>query len=77
MFALNAWLPLLCQPVFLSEVATGTEYSHRDGSNPTSILESIEAASGKIVKPIFDYPGGWHFHFNDPDGYELAVWSES
>ena len=37
---------------------------------------SIEAAGGRIVKPIFDFPGGRRFHFADPDGYELAVWSK-
>lgn len=36
----------------------------------------VEAAGGKIVKPIFAFPGGRRFHFTDPDGYELAVWSE-
>ena len=36
----------------------------------------IEAAGGRIVKAIFDFPGGRRFHFTDPDGYELAVWSE-
>jgi uncharacterized protein len=35
----------------------------------------VEKAGGAIVKPIFDFPGGRRFHFTDPDGYELAVWS--
>ncbi|MBN9220667.1 MAG: VOC family protein [Mesorhizobium sp.] len=35
----------------------------------------IEAAGGRIVKPVFEFPGGSRFHFEDPDGYELAVWS--
>ena len=35
----------------------------------------IEEAGGKIVKPVFAFPGGRRFHFQDPDGYELAVWS--
>jgi predicted enzyme related to lactoylglutathione lyase len=35
----------------------------------------IENAGGKILKPIFSFPGGRRFHFADPDGYELAVWS--
>jgi predicted enzyme related to lactoylglutathione lyase len=35
----------------------------------------IEAAGGRIVKPAYDFPGGRRFHFADPDGYELAVWS--
>ena len=38
---------------------------------------AIEAAGGKIVKPIFEFPGGHRFHFTDPEGYELAVWSET
>ncbi|KRE17475.1 bleomycin resistance protein [Bosea sp. Root381] len=36
----------------------------------------IEAAGGRIVRPVFDFPGGRRFHFADPDGYELAVWSK-
>jgi predicted enzyme related to lactoylglutathione lyase len=37
-------------------------------------LEQLGAA---IVKPVFSCPGGRRFHFRDPDGYELAVWSAS
>lgn len=36
----------------------------------------IVAAGGKIVKPVFSFPGGRRFHFADPNGNELAVWSE-
>jgi len=36
----------------------------------------ITGAGGKIVKEIFDFPGGRRFHFTDPNGNELAVWSE-
>ena len=36
----------------------------------------VEAAGGQIVRPIFAFPGGRRFHFNDPAGNELAVWSE-
>ncbi|SDP59185.1 VOC family protein [Phyllobacterium sp. OV277] len=42
----------------------------------TDTLTRVESAGGKIVKPIFDFPGGRRFHFADPDGYELAVWSD-
>src|SRR5262245_33214170 len=38
-------------------------------------LEAVEAAGGTIVKPIFEFPGGRRFHFTDPAGNELAVWS--
>ncbi len=43
-------------------------------------LETVEAeikkAGGTIVVEIFDFPGGKRFHFTDPSGNELAVWSE-
>ena len=35
----------------------------------------LEEAGAKIVKPVFTFPGGRRFHFTDPDGYELAVWT--
>ena len=31
---------------------------------------------GTIVKEIYSFPGGRRFHFIDPNGNELAVWSE-
>lgn len=37
----------------------------------------VVAAGGVIVKPIFAFPGGRRFHFRDPAGNELAVWSET
>lgn len=40
-------------------------------------LSSVEGAGGTIVKPITGFPGGRRFHFSDPDGYELAVWTRS
>lgn len=41
-----------------------------------TIQEKIEAFGGKIIKPIFSFPGGRRFHFSDPNGNEFAVWSE-
>lgn len=35
----------------------------------------LEAAQAVISRPVFAFPGGRRFHFIDPDGYELAVWS--
>jgi predicted enzyme related to lactoylglutathione lyase len=40
-----------------------------------AVQQQVEAAGGRIVRPIFDFPGGRRFHFLDPEGYELAVWS--
>ena len=31
---------------------------------------------GKIVRATFPFPGGRRFHFTDPNGNELAVWSD-
>ncbi|MBF0454230.1 MAG: VOC family protein [Magnetococcales bacterium] len=36
----------------------------------------IEGANGRIVKPVFAFPGGHRFHFCDPNGNEYAVWSD-
>ncbi len=36
----------------------------------------VREAGGTIVKPPFAFPGGRRFHFTDPSGNELAVWSE-
>jgi uncharacterized protein len=41
-----------------------------------AIEAEIAAAGGIIVKPAFSFPGGRRFHFTDPNGNELAVWSE-
>lgn len=38
--------------------------------------QAIEDAGGKIERPIFPFPGGRRFHFRDPSGNELAVWSD-
>ena len=39
-------------------------------------LAKIEPAGGKIVQPIFAFPGGRRFHFTEPSGNEFAVWSD-
>jgi len=36
----------------------------------------VKQAGGKIVRETFEFPGGRRFHFADPNGNELAVWSE-
>ncbi|WP_349791711.1 VOC family protein [Xanthomonas sp. WHRI 7064] len=40
------------------------------------MAEQILAAGGEIVKPVFGFPGGSRFHFREPGGNTLAVWSE-
>lgn len=38
--------------------------------------EKIVSCGGTIVREIFSFPGGRRFHFADPHGNELAVWSD-
>jgi len=46
-------------------------------SNLEETLSRVEDAGGQISRPIFDFPGGQRFHFVDPEGYELGVWSDT
>lgn len=40
------------------------------------IKNKIMENGGKISKAVFSFPGGRRFHFMDPAGNELAVWSD-
>ena len=41
-----------------------------------AMLAKVTAAGGTILVAIHAFPGGRRFHFADPAGNELAVWSE-
>jgi len=45
-------------------------------SDLNEVIEKIRTAGGQISKDIFSFPGGKRFHFLDPSGNELAVWSD-
>lgn len=38
-------------------------------------LAQVRRAGGDITSEPFSFPGGRRFHFRDPDGHELAVWT--
>lgn len=38
---------------------------------------AVQSARGDIVEPIFAFPGGRRFHFREPGGNILAVWSQT
>lgn len=65
---------------FKSALASSTEngaalivlYSH----DLELTLSKVEKAGGSVVRPIFSFPGGRRFHFKEPSGNELAVWSD-
>lgn len=37
----------------------------------------VERGGGRILNPIFSFPGGRRFHFVEPGGNEFAVWGEA
>ena len=42
----------------------------------SEIKDRISESGGRIVRGIFEFPGGRRFHFTDPNGNQLAVWSD-
>lgn len=58
------------------EIKTGGPLVILYSNNLESSLEAVVTAGGKIVQPIFTFPGGRRFHFADPSGNQLAVWSD-
>lgn len=59
-----------------SEVSTGGPLVVLYSTDLDMTLTRVREAGGKIVKETFDFPGGRRFHFEDPSGNELAVYSE-
>jgi hypothetical protein len=41
-----------------------------------SVKDEVVKHGGRIVRETFEFPGGRRFHFSDPSGNELAVWSD-
>ncbi|MFC7366778.1 MULTISPECIES: VOC family protein [Vreelandella] len=39
-------------------------------------LSKVKKNGGEVIQPIFEFPGGFRFHFLEPSGNEFAVWSE-
>lgn len=41
-----------------------------------AVREKVRSTEGTITREIFSFPGGRRFHFKDPAGNELGVWSD-
>jgi uncharacterized protein len=41
-----------------------------------AVQKRVVSAGGEVTQDIYEFPGGKRFHFTDPNGNELAVWSE-
>ncbi|GAB3106519.1 hypothetical protein GCM10027055_00930 [Janibacter alkaliphilus] len=38
-------------------------------------MEAVRQAGGTVTDGPYEFPGGRRFHFHDPAGNELGVWS--
>lgn len=38
-------------------------------------VAQVQKHGGTVTKPIFEFPGGRRFHFTEPSGNEMAVWT--
>ena len=45
-------------------------------NNLENTLAKVAGSGGKVLKPVFSFPGGRRFHFAEPSGNEFAVWSD-
>ena len=62
--------------VSASEVQSGGPLVVLYSTNLEEIEARVSESGGQIVQEIFEFPGGRRFHFADPSGNELAVWSD-
>lgn len=58
------------------EVALGGPLVVLYAADLEALQQKVSDAGGRIVKEIFSFPGGRRFHFTDPTGHELAIWSD-
>lgn len=59
-----------------SEVVAGGPLVVLYATNLEGVEARIKDCGGRIVRETFEFPGGRRFHFSDPSGNELAVWSD-
>jgi uncharacterized protein len=63
-------------PLSSSSTANGAALIVLYAKDLETCRDTVLASGGKLVKDIFSFPGGRRFHFADPNGNELAVWSD-
>ena len=60
----------------MAHAATGAPLVIFYSENLEGTLASVTAASGVISREIKSFPGGRRFHFIEPGGNEMGVWSD-
>ena len=64
-----------CMADAASSTSNGAALVVLYADNLEQTRDTVVSCGGTLVKDIFDFPGGRRFHFADPNGNELAVWS--
>ena len=60
----------------IADVAAGAPLLVFYHGDLAATQKRVVELGGRVVKEIFDFPGGRRFHFQEPGGGEFAVWSE-
>lgn len=60
-----------------AEVSSGGPLVLLYSSDLEASVQAVLSAGGQVAEAPYDFPGGRRFHFRDPSGNELGVWSES
>lgn len=60
----------------MEDVQTGGPLVILYSNDLEASVQAVRDAGGEIVTEPFEFPGGRRFHFTDPSGNELAVWSD-
>lgn len=59
-----------------TEVSPGGPLVVLYSTDLADIKTRVSENGGEVVREIFEFPGGRRFHFTDPSGNELAIWSD-
>jgi len=59
-----------------STTADGSALVILYAENLEATRDKVMSSGGDIIADIFSFPGGRRFQFTDPNGNELAVWSD-
>ena len=60
-----------------TEVARGGPLVLLFSDDLDATVQAVTDAGGQVVNGPYEFPGGRRFHFVDPSGNELGVWSKA
>ena len=63
LFLVKGWTVVSSRPTCIRQLKRALAYLVFYSSNLEATLEKVTKSGGKMVKPIFSFPGGRRFHF--------------